>query len=379
MPHDNPFLTLAAPGIAGLAPYVPGKPASEIERLYGIADALKLASNENPLGPAPAARDAVARAAGLELYPDGASFELRQRLARHLAVRPEQLTLGNGSNEVLVMLAETFLTPACNAVVDQYSFVVYRLAVQACGAATRFAPAFPADHADSPLGHDLQAFSAQVDADTRLVFIANPNNPTGSYIHPHDVRAFVAAMPPHVIVVLDEAYLEYARAPDEPLSTAWLAEFPNLVIVRTFSKAYGLAALRVGYAVSHPDLAELLNRVRQPFNVNSLAQTAAVAALDDQSWVAAAVSANGVQRARLADGLAALGWRALPSRGNFVLVDFGSPDNAAAVNEFLLRAGLIVRPVANYGLPQYLRITVGSDWQVERLLETLARFPGGTA
>ncbi|MEE4184476.1 MAG: histidinol-phosphate transaminase [Gammaproteobacteria bacterium] len=375
MPEDNAYLKLAAPGIAGLAPYVPGKPASEIERVYGVHHALKLASNENPMGPAPAARAAVAGATALELYPDGASFELRNRLAQHLAVRPEQLTLGNGSNEILVMLAETFLTPAHNAVIDQYSFVVYRLAIQACGAEPRFAPAFPPDH-ESPLGHDLEAFSAAVDEHTRLVFIANPNNPTGSYIPQDKVLAFLRAMPSHVIVVLDEAYLEYALESEEADTTSWLEQFPNLVIVRTFSKAYGLAALRVGYAVSHPDLAELLNRVRQPFNVNSLAQAAARAALDDQAWIAAAVADNVTQRRCLADGLAELGWRSLPSRGNFLLVDFTAQDTAAAVNEFLLRQGVIVRPVTNYGLAPYLRITVGADWQVKRLLAALDRFAG---
>jgi len=378
MAADNPFLKLAAPGIAGLTPYVPGQPASEIERLYGVRDAIKLASNENPLGPAPAAREAIAHAAELALYPDGGGFELRHRLAQHLGVRPEQLTLGNGSNEILVMLAETFLTPAHNAVVDQYSFVVYRLAIQACGAETRAAAALASDHA-SPLGHDLAAMGALIDKHTRLVFIANPNNPTGSYVDPVAVRTFIAGVPPHVIVVLDEAYLEYAREPGDADTTVWLAEFPNLVVVRTFSKAYGLAALRLGYAVSQPDLAELLNRVRQPFNVNSLAQTAACAALDDQSWVAAAVAENTAQRRRLADGLMELGWRPLPSRGNFLLVDFNSPAAAAEVNEFLLRNGVVVRPVTNYGLAQYLRITVGSGGQVERLLATLAQFPGGDA
>lgn len=374
MVTTNPYLQLAAPGIAGLAPYEPGKPASALSREYGVQNVIKLASNENSLGPAPGVAKAVAAAAtALERYPDGAAFELRQRLAEHLQVAPEQITLGNGSNDVLVLLAETFLTPAQSAVYDQYSFVVYRLAVQACGAQARVVPSLAADHPHA-LGHDLDAMAAAIDASTRLVFIANPNNPTGSWVEPAELHAFLAALPPHVMVVLDEAYFEYARAPGDPDALDWLETFPQLVVTRTFSKAYGIAGLRLGYAVSSPGVAELLNRVRQPFNVNSVAQAAACAALADQDWITRSVADNAIGLAELATGLAELGLSTIASRGNFLLVNFGGPARAAAANEFLLRAGIIVRPVANYGLPDYLRITVGAEAERTALLAALATF-----
>lgn len=378
MAAENPFLELAAPGIGRLAPYEPGRPGEEIERNYGLRDVVKLASNENPLGAPPAAAAAVTAAADLALYPDGACFTLRRRLARHLDVAPEQLILGNGSNEVLVMLAETVLTREHNAVMDQYSFVVYRLAAQACGAESRFAASFSAED-ESPLGHDLDALRAAIDRHTRLVFVANPNNPTGSYVSPAALKKFIAEVPQHVLVVLDEAYLEYARESGEPDALGWLPDHRNLVVVRTFSKAYGLAGLRVGYAVCHADLAELVNRLRQPFNVNSLAQRAATAALDEQAWLARCVTANNAQRQLMAAGLAELGYPSLPSRGNFLLVDFGTASQSAAANEHLLRHGLIVRPVANYGLPRYLRITVGTAPQVAQLLEALKSFAATAA
>ncbi len=384
MPADNPYIELAAAAISGLAPYQPGKPVEEVEREYGVTNAVKLASNENPRGPSPAVRQALTQAvtaqggAGLARYPDGAGYYLRQALAAQLGVDARQLTLGNGSNDVLVLLAETFLEPGCSAVYDEYSFVVYRLAVQACGAEARVSPANPRDHAQ-PLGHDLDAMLRQVDASTRLVFIANPNNPTGTWVSQTQLRAFLAALPAATIAVLDEAYLEYARQPGEADAVDWLQEFPNLVVVRTFSKAYGLAALRVGYCVSAPGIAELLNRVRQPFNVNSLAQLAAITALQDQQWIADCVAANDAQLATLCSGLGELGIAVLPSRGNFVLADFGSVARAADCNGFLLRAGVIVRPVANYGLAQYLRITVGSATELGRLLDALRAFTAGEA
>jgi histidinol-phosphate aminotransferase len=372
--QSNPLLKLAAEGISGLAPYQPGKPAEELQREYGLTDVIKLASNENPFGPSPSVAPALA-AAALEIarYPDGAGFALRECLARHLNVRPAQLTLGNGSNDVLVLLAEAFLTPDVSAVYDQYSFVVYRLAVQACGAHAKVAPANPRDHRQ-PLGHDLAALRERVDESTRLVFIANPNNPTGTWLEQDDIRAFLNAMPEHVITVLDEAYLEYSQQSGDQDAIDWLSEFPRLVVVRTFSKAYGLAGLRVGYSVSSEAIAELLNRVRQPFNVNSMAQAGAIAALGDQQWLQQGVAASAAGMEQLERGLQTLGLSWIASRGNFLLVDFEAESKATAMNDYLLRAGVIVRPVANYGLPALLRITVGSEAENERLLSAMNGF-----
>jgi histidinol-phosphate aminotransferase len=362
---------LAAEPVTHLSPYVPGKPLTELEREYGIRDAVKLASNENPHALPPGAQ-AVIRAGlnDIARYPDGACFELRAALAAHLNVAPEMLTLGNGSNDVLVLLAECFLTAATNAVYDQYSFIVYRLAVQATGAEARVAAANPADH-PQPLGHDLDAMLALVDEQTRLIFVANPNNPTGTWLGAAELRRFLEALPEHVIAVIDEAYYEYARGEGYPEALGWLGEFPNLVVTRTFSKAYGLAGLRAGYAVSSPEIAELLNRVRQPFNVNSLAQRAAMHMLGEEEWLQSTCADTIAERERVRAALEARGLASVPSRGNFLLVRV---PRAAECNEFLLRHGVIVRPVANYGLPDYLRISIGTRAENERLLAGMSAF-----
>ncbi len=376
MPGPDCHSALAAGAVLGLQPYVPGKPVSELEREYGIRDSIKLASNENPLGPPPASIRAISAALGdLALYPDGAAFALKDALARRLDVDPARITVGNGSNELLSLVAETFLTPSTEAVYSQYAFLVYALSVQATGATARIAPANPADHAQ-PLGHDLAAMRRQVGPATRLVFIANPNNPTGSWLGAAELRAFIGSLPSHVLVLLDEAYGEYVEGMDWPDTLRWLNEFPNLIVTRTFSKMYALAGLRVGYAVSHPRVAELLNRVRQPFNVNSLAQIAARAALDDAEHVSRSRALNTRGLVQLRDGLTALGWRVSPSAGNFVLTDTGGA--ALPWYEKLLRAGVIVRPVANYGLPDHLRITVGLPEQNERLLSALRSLMAGS-
>jgi histidinol-phosphate aminotransferase len=375
MPGPDRFSALAAEGVLGLQPYVPGKPVSELEREYGVRNSIKLASNENPLGPPPASLRAIDAALGdLALYPDGAAFELKAALGKHLAVDPAQITVGNGSNELLSLVAETFLTPATEAVHSQFAFLVYALSVQATGATARIAPANPPDHAQ-PLGHDLAAMRRLVGPATRLVFIANPNNPTGTWLGAVELRAFIGSLPPHVLVVLDEAYGEYVEGTDWPDTLRWLDEFPKLIITRTFSKMYALAGLRVGYSVSHPEIAGLLNRVRQPFNVNSLAQVAARAALDDTVHVTRSRQLNAAGLSQLSAGLRALGWQPIPSAGNFVLVDTGGP--ALPWYEKLLRAGVIVRPVANYGLPNHLRITVGLPEQNERLLSALRSLMAG--
>jgi histidinol-phosphate aminotransferase len=360
---------LAVAAISELAPYVPGKPAAELERELGIEGVAKLASNENPYGPSPRALEAMR--ASLEhiwLYPDGASHDLKQELARHLDVTTAHLTIGNGSNDLLVLLAEAFLTPAHSAVFSQYGFAIYRIVTQATGARSIEVPAMGEGSA-MPLGHDLAAMAEAIDDDTRLVFIANPNNPTGTWAQPAAVKALLERVPASSLVVLDEAYLEYGRERGSQDGLAWLSEHPNLVIVRTFSKAYGLAGARVGYAISHPEVAEALNRLRPAFNVNSVAQAGAVAALIDQAHMRRAVSTTLRELTRVEAALAALGLWCAPSACNFLLVRVGA--RAERIYQGLLAVGLIVRPVAGYGLGEYLRVSIGLPQENDRLLREL--------
>jgi histidinol-phosphate aminotransferase len=367
MPFDPS--QLAAPPVRTLAPYVPGKPIEELEREYGVRDIIKLASNENPLGPGPLARAAIASAAQeIGLYPDGGGFGLKQALARKHGCAPECITLGNGSNDVLVMLAEAFLTPDVEAVFSQFAFAVYPIAVQAVGAKARVAPAFPEDH-PMALGHDLAAMRALVNERTRLVFIANPNNPTGTWVEAEELKAFIGSMPPTTLVIVDEAYIEYVQDAEFPDASRWLAEYPNLVVTRTFSKAFGLAGLRVGYALSNPQVAGLLNRVRQAFNVNSIALAAATAALSDADHLQRSIETNVQGMLQLERGLDELALRRYPSRGNFILIDCSRP--AGPVYEAMLRQGVIVRPVGNYQLAAHLRLTIGTQVQNDRMLAAL--------
>ncbi len=362
-------LELAAPPVRQLAPYVPGKPLSELEREYGITDSIKLASNENPLGPGPRAHAAIAQAVqALGLYPDGNGFELKQALAKKHGCALQQITLGNGSNDLLVMLAEAFLSAEAEAVYSQYCFAIYPIVVQATGAVARVAAAYPNDHAMA-LGHDLEAMLKLVNAHTRLVFIANPNNPTGTWVEAAALKRFIAALPATTLVVVDEAYIEYVQDAAFADASQWLNEFPNLVVTRTFSKAYGLAGLRVGYALSHASVADALNRVRQPFNVNSVALSAATAALSDVEHLRKSVELNACGMQQVVAGLKTLGVRVHPSRGNFVLVDCARP--GGAVYEALLRQGVIVRPVSGYGLATQLRITIGTEAENARMLAAL--------
>lgn len=361
---------LAAPGVRALHPYIPGKPISELERELGIDNAMKLASNENPLGASPLALKAVqAEIGALALYPDGSGHDLKAALAQRHGIDANCITLGNGSNDVLVLLAEAFLTPEHGAVFSQYCFAVYPIATQAVGAIIQQAPALPDDHPQMPLGHDLSAMAAHMDTRTRLVFIANPNNPTGTWLPPDELEAFIAKAPDHVLVVVDEAYFEY-QDPDHAVDASqWLKRYPQLVVTRTFSKAYGLAGLRIGYALSSPAVADLLNRVRQPFNVNSLALAAATAAIDDHDFIQRSRSVNQAGLENLNRELPAMGFRVYPSAGNFALVDMGG--SAEDWYQALLRAGLITRRVANYGLPNHLRISIGTPEQMERLVQTI--------
>jgi histidinol-phosphate aminotransferase len=366
---SNRFLDLAAPGIRGLRPYQPGKPVAELAREYGVKDIVKLASNENPLGPGPRALAAIAaESPELARYPDANGFALKRVLAARHGVPPECVTLGNGSNDVLVLLAESFLVPGLEAVYSRHAFAVYPLAVQATGAAHRVADALPREHAQA-FGHDLDAMATLVGHDTRLVFIANPNNPTGTWLDADALERFIAALPGHVIVVVDEAYFEYVREPAYPDTTGWLERYPNLVVTRTFSKAFGLAGLRIGYSVSHPEIADILNRVRQPFNVNHLAQAAALAALEDQAHLVHSIELNSAGLEQVGAACAALGLGVVPSVGNFLLVDMRS--DALPLYEALLREAIIVRPVANYGLPNHLRISIGTPEENDRLLAAL--------
>jgi histidinol-phosphate aminotransferase len=363
------FRALAAPGVRSLAPYVPGKPIADLQREYGIQEVVKLASNENPLGSSPLAIAAMRQALAEQmLYPDGNGYVLRRALARHHRLDIDRITLGNGSNDVLCLLAQAFLTPDAEAVVSQYAFAIYALAAQAAGAVVRTAPALPAPSA-MPFGHDLDAMAALVSPRTRLVFISNPNNPTGTWVVAKLLEEFLQRLPASTLAVVDEAYFEYAQSYGVPDVSKWLDRLPNLVVTRTFSKAYGLAGLRVGYCLSHSGVADLLNRVRQPFNVNAMALEAAAAALGDQDHVArgVATAAQGIKQ--LTAGCTLAGLRVLPSAGNFVLVDFGRP--ALPIYERLLAAGIIVRPMGGYGLPNFLRITVGTATENQRLLAAL--------
>ncbi|MDD3650597.1 histidinol-phosphate transaminase [Immundisolibacter sp.] len=354
---------LATPGVRALQPYQPGKPLSELEREYGISGAIKLASNENPLGPSPlglaAAREALAE---VELYPDSHGFALKQALSAALRVGADQLVLGNGSNEILQLVARAFLNPGDEVVVAQYAFAIFTTEAVSAGGRVVTVPA-------RDWGADLPAMRAAVGERTRLVFLANPNNPTGTWHRAAELLAFLESLPEHVVVVLDEAYCEYVSEPDYPNGLAWLSRFPNLIVSRTFSKIYGLAGLRLGYGVASVEMADLLNRLREPFSVNNLALAAGVAALADEEHVARSRELNAQGLTQLADACRRLGLDFIPSVGNFIAVDVGRP--AGPVYEALLREGIIVRPLAPYGMPRHLRITIGTPQQMQRLLAAL--------
>jgi len=364
------FLELAAPGVRTLQPYQPGKPESELRREYGLTDIIKLASNENPLGPSPRAVAAIQESLHeLARYPDGNGFELKTALAARLGIPPETITLGKGSNDVLELVARAFLTPEHEAVFSEYAFAVYPIVTRAVGAVARVARANPADHA-MPYGHDLEAMGALISQRTRVVFIANPNNPTGTWFSPQALEDFLENVPPGVLVVVDEAYREYMDPADLPDTLGWLERFPNLIVTRTFSKAYGLAGLRVGYAVSHPHVADLLNRVRQPFNVSNLALVGALASLDDEEYLVRARTLNEAGMAQLKAACDALELSCLPSAGNFLCIDMQRPGQEIFLA--LLARGVIVRPVDNYNLPRFLRVSIGTQPENERFIQTLA-------
>ncbi len=362
-------LDLAVPGVRGLEPYQPGKPIEELEREYGVSGAIKLASNENPLGPSPralaAARDALA---DIHRYPDGNGFTLKSALAKKHGIAPERITLGNGSSDILEFLARAFVLPENEVIFSEHAFALYPIVTRAVGAKAVVTPA-------KNWGHDLAAMRKAVNVRTRLIFIANPNNPTGTWLRCGELEDFISGLPAHVLTAVDAAYFEYAGEREYPDTIAWAAKYPNLVTTRTFSKAYGLAGLRVGYGISSPAVAEVLNRVRPPFNVNSVALAAAAAALEDEAHIERAVRNNRDGMRQLSEAFTEMGLAQIPSAGNFICVDFMKP--VEAVNEALMRQGVIVRPVANYGMPNHLRVTVGLPEENERFINALRKVTSG--
>lgn len=363
----------ALPGILKLQPYSPGMPIEELQRRLGLSNVVKLASNENPLGPSPRVKSVLADAVqgNLALYPDGSGYALKRALAAYHDIGADGITLGNGSNDLLEFLSRIFLGPGRAALFSDHAFAVYALATQAQDADAVIVASLPADDPQAPYGHDLAGFAKALTErpDISLVFIANPNNPTGTWLAADAVEAFLAQVPPHVVVAYDEAYFDYMAPERRGDATRWLQRFPNVVICRTFSKAYGLAGLRAGYALSSPHIADLLNRVRQPFNLNSLALLAAEHALADQDHVRESVALNTRERQRLTDACAQLGLKVLPSEANFISIDFAR--DAAPIHQGLLERGVIVRPMASYNMPSFLRVSVGTERENDRFLSAL--------
>ena len=364
---DCDLFSLATTGVQALSPYQPGKPIEELEREYGVTDIIKLASNENPLGPG----DKVIAALKEELpelarYPDGNGFALKQALAHKHAIKAEQITLGNGSNDILEILTRAFVSPEHEIIFSQHAFAVYPIVTQAVGAKAVVVPAVD-------YGHDLEGMQQAITDKTRLIFIANPNNPTGTWLAKDALQHFIEQVPSHVLVVVDEAYFEFASEAEAtyPDSSQWVDTYPNLVVSRTFSKAYGLAGLRVGYSISHPHIADILNRVRQPFNVNSLALKAAEVALADTQHLQSGIQLNAKGMQQLVAAFTAMELDYIPSVGNFICVNVG--DKAKQVYDDLLYQGVIVRPVANYEMPEYLRVTIGTADENTRFIEALKK------
>jgi histidinol-phosphate aminotransferase len=360
---------LVEPAIARIAPYEPGKPIEELERelgqAWGPGGAVKLASNENPYGPSPlGVAAAQAALAQVNLYPDGGAFALRQKLGKRHHVDARQILVGAGSNEIIDLLVQTFCADGDEVLAPQYSFIAYKLAAEKNRRPFREAPVGP------KLAYDVDALLAAVSPRTKVVFFANPNNPTGAYLPEPGFARLVAELPPRVLLVADEAYFEYASARDYPDARKYLDQRARMVALRTFSKIYGLAGLRVGYAIASAQLLDYVNRIRLPFNVSAPAQAAALAALEDGAHVARARQGNDVELPRLAAALAGLGLEVLPSQTNFVLVGFGARDGRQLYDR-LLRKGVIVRPMNGYGLPHHLRITVGTAAENARLLAAL--------
>ena len=365
---NNFFQKLCAPGVAGLQPYQPGKPLSELEREYGITNAVKIASNENPIGISEKVSQFLKdNLNDLSRYPDGNGFELKSALADHYSVDFNQLTLGNGSNDILELIARAFVSVEDEVIFSEYAFALYSIVTQAIGAKAVVTKA-------TNWGYDLDNILQSISDKTKLIFIANPNNPTGTWLTEKDLSVFLKKVPSHIIVVLDEAYFEYAIHPDMninnyPDGLKWLSNYSNLIVTRTFSKAYALAGLRVGYSVSHKDVANILNRIRQPFNVNSMALMAAKVALTDQEHLDNTIKLNVSGMHYFISELNEMDIAYIPSAGNFISVNFGN--NANNIYDQLLRKGVIVRPIENYGMPGYLRFSIGNSDENKRAMVAL--------
>ncbi|WP_417656995.1 histidinol-phosphate transaminase [Pseudidiomarina aestuarii] len=354
---------LANVGIRNLSPYQAGKPIEEVERELGIKNIVKLASNENPLGLSPRVKAALTEMlTGLARYPDANGFYLKAKIAEKFGVQANQVTLGNGSNDVLELLARSFVNDEHEVIYSQHAFVVYPLVTQALGAKGIAVPA-------KDYGHDLDAMLAAITPRTRMIFIANPNNPTGTFLTSEQLAAFIAKVPENVLVVLDEAYYEYVPEAQRAPSIEWVQRYPNLVVSRTFSKAYGLAGLRAGFMVTHPSLADLMNRVRQPFNMNSLSLRAAEVALDDTEYLTESVAVNDAGMAQLVAFCEKHQLPFIPSHGNFLTIEVG-PD-AASLYQKLLQQGVIVRPVAGYELPRHLRVSIGLEHENQAFINAM--------
>ncbi len=355
---------LAPQYIQNIAPYQGGKPIAELAREMGLEPhaIVKLASNENPLGISPKAEAAIQEALlDIARYPDGNSFALREVVSKKYNVAHNQIVFGNGSNDILELAARAFLSAGCEVIYSAHAFAVYPLVTQAAGATGVVVPA-------KNYGHDLAAMLAAITPKTRIIFIANPNNPTGTLLGKLELLAFLKEVPNTVLVVLDEAYDEYLSPENKSEAIYWIKQFDHLIISRTFSKAYGLAGLRVGFGLCHSDIADLMNRVRQPFNVNSVAQAAAIASLDDDEFVARSYALNQAGMLQLTQGFNRLGLEYIPSFANFISFKV---NNAATVNQRLLKNGVIVRPIANYAMPDYLRVSIGLFNENARFLAVL--------
>ena len=365
----------AGKGVLKLHAYEPGMPIEELERQLGVANAIKLASNENPLGPSPKVKAALAEAAQgrLALYPDDGGFRLKARLATLHGVSPASITLCNGSNTLLDLVARVFLGPDRAAMFSQFAFAVYPLVTQAQDAPAIIVPSLPPDSA-MPFGDDLEGFIQRLREDVAVVFIASPNNPTGTWVEAAAFERFMSQVPSSTVVVLDEAYHDFQLPELRIDSGALMSCYPNLMVTRTFSKAHGIASMRVGYGVSHPRLADLLGRVRQPFNNGTLALLAAEISLDDPAHIARTVELNTRERARVSTTLRERGLQVLPSQGNFVTVGFGR--ESAPIHQALLQRGVIVRPMGSYAMPHFLRVSIGTEAENDRFLRSLAEVLG---
>jgi histidinol-phosphate aminotransferase len=353
------------PGIETITPYQGGKPIEEVQRELGITDIIKLASNENPLGPSPLAQKAIQQAATqVHFYPDGNAYYLKQALACHLEVQPENLLLGNGSNEVLQLVGETYIAPGDEVIYSESAFVVYMLVAKTCSGKSVITPM------RRGYEQDLAAMADAITDKTKVIFIANPNNPTGVMVTKAQVEQLMERVPEHVLVVFDEAYYEYVERPDYPQTLAYIHEGRNVIVTRTFSKIYGLAGLRIGYGIAKPEIIEVMNCVRQPFNCNLIAQVAALAALKDIEHVRRSRQVNADGKAQLYAALDEMKLEYVRTEGNFILIHLGR--SGQSVTNALMRKGVIVRPVAGYGFPNSIRVTIGKPEENERFVKALA-------